>query len=202
MAGEYPESVEMVADALGRLPGIGKRTAERLALALLDWDPTELQDLGRQLIELPDKVRPCRACGNLAEEELCRICRDPRRDTHLICIVESARQVPVIEKCARYKGLYHVLGGKISPLDGVAAKDLNLASLYGRVEALEVTEVILSTSPDVEGEATAAYIAEELRERFELTVSRIASGIPVGADLSYTDAATMAMAMDSRRTLL
>lgn len=201
MAGEYPEAIEELADALGRLPGIGKRTAERLALALLEWPAENVQQLGRQLQELPDRIRHCDACGNLAEEALCRICRDPRRDSHTLCVVETARAVPVIEKTGRFRGLYHVLGGKLAPLDGVSADDLNLKGLYQRIGDLGVQEVILATGPDVEGEATAAYIQDELRGKFAVRLTRIARGLPVGADLSYADAATMALALESRREL-
>ncbi len=199
MAGEYPTHLENIIRSLARLPGIGRRTAERLASALLDWERQELAELGTAIVELPDKIHPCKECGNLSDEDLCRICRDPRRDTTLLCVVEQARQIPVIEKCGHYHGLYHVLGGRLSPLEGIEASDLNIGSLYERLGKLTVTEVILSTSPDVEGEATAAYLAEELHGHFDLQVSRIAQGIPVGADLNYADAATMAMAINSRR---
>lgn len=201
MSGEFPPAIEALAQSLGRLPGVGKRTAERLALALLAWDPADLQDLGQQLSTLQARIHPCVECGNLAEAERCRFCLDPRRDTQLICVVEQARQVPVIEKSGRFRGLYHVLGGRLSPLDGIQGKDLNIPSLLRRVEQLAIRELIIATSPDVEGEATAAYLAEEIHARFPVAITRIALGVPVGADLNFADAATMAMALDSRRKL-
>jgi recombination protein RecR len=199
MAGEYPLALEELIAALARLPGIGRRTAERLAMALVEWDPADLAELGGQLAELPQRLRQCAQCGNLSDEELCRICRDPQRDAGLLCIVEHSRQVPVIEKCGHFRGLYHVLGGRLSPLEGVGPEQLHLAALYARLATQPPREVILATSPDVEGEATAAYLAQELRERGAAQVSRIALGIPVGADLSFADSATMALAIDTRR---
>ncbi len=201
MAGEYPQAIEELAKSLARLPSIGKRSAERLAMALLDWDERELHELGVQLAELHNRVHICAECGNLADDEICRICASSHRCPEVICVVENARQIPVIEKCGRYDGLYHVLGGKLSPLDGVEVEDLNVETLYDRIEANEVEEVILATSPDVEGEATAGFLAEELRNRFEIKLSRIALGVPVGSDLTFADSATMAMAIDSRRNM-
>jgi len=199
MAGEYPIALENLITALARLPGIGRRTAERLAMALVEWEPAELADLGEQVSSLPQRLLRCVECGNLSDQEQCRICLDPHRDRGLLCVVEHSRQVPVIEKCGHFRGLYHVLGGRLSPLEGVSPEDLNIPSLFARVISLPVREIILSTSPDVEGEATAAYLAQELRERGDVQISRIALGIPVGADLSFADAATMAMAIDTRR---
>lgn len=202
MAGEYPQALEELSAALGRLPGIGRRTAERLALALTEWEPEALAELGQRIAQLPQTLRFCAACGNLADQERCRICRDPGRNAQVLCIVETARQVPVIEKSGRFSGQYHVLGGRLAPLEGVDEADLNLVSLWPRIAAQGVKELILATSPDVEGQATAAFLAEMARQRFpELKLSRIALGIPVGADLSYADAATMALALDSRRPL-
>jgi recombination protein RecR len=197
---QFPAAIDELAAALGDLPGIGKRTAERLALALLDWDPQRLTHLAEQLASLQERVRHCTTCGNLSEGETCRVCADPSRRHSLVCVVENARQIAPVEKSGRYRGTYHVLGGKVSPLDGVDFDSLNAASLFSRVPAEEVTEIVIATSPDVEGEATATYLAEELRSRFpDLIVSRIATGVPVGADLTFADAATMATAIDSRR---
>lgn len=199
MAGEFPEPLEQLAHQLGHLPGIGKRTAERLAFAMLDWDEGELRQLGGDIAELKSRVHPCQTCGNLADADLCWICRNPRRNEEVICVVEQARQIPPFEKCGRFQGRYHVLGGRLAPLDGIDVDDLNLASLYRRIEAGDVEEVILATSPDVEGEATAGYLTAQLRERFELKISRIALGVPPGADLTFADVATMAIALDTRR---
>ena len=198
MPGEYPLALENLTEQLNRLPGIGHRSAERLAMALLDWSRDDLQQFALQLAELKDKIKSCSTCGNLADDDSCRICKAQGRNRKLICVVESARQIPVIEKCGRHKGLYHVLGGKLSPLDGIDLKDLNVESLFERIEDTEVEEIILALSPDVEGEATANYLAEELRDHFDIEISRIAMGIPVGSDMTYADAATMAMAIESR----
>jgi recombination protein RecR len=206
MPGEYPQAMDDLIGSLAKLPGIGRRTAERLAASLMDWDEGTLADLGTQLIELKKRIGPCDECGNLADlrddgSAICRICRSSARDRTILCVVELARQIPTLEKCGRFNGRYHVLGGRLSPLDGIEIDDLNVARLYERIETDEVAEVVLSTSPDVEGEATAAFLAEELHERFDVTVSRIALGIPVGSDLTYADAATLAMALDSRREM-
>ncbi len=201
MADEYPKALlELVAD-LQALPGIGRRTAERLAVALLDWNEQQLKDFGDRISRLKERIKSCTVCGNLAEGHQCRICLNANRDRTCICIVESSRQIPVIEKSGRFHGVYHVLGGRVSPLDGVDFEDLNVASLMNRVREQGVTEVIVSTSPDVEGEATANYLAEELGQAFDLTVTRIALGVPVGSDLTFADAATMAAAIDQRRPL-
>lgn len=197
----YPKPLQNLAQSLQALPGIGQRTAERLAMALLDWDETDLQDLGAQLAALKSLVTHCTTCGNLAEGDLCRICLSESRDRRLICVVENARQIPVIEKCHRFSGLYHVLGGRVSPLDGVEFDDLNVASLFQRIGEHGVEELIIATSPDVEGEATATYLADETRKQFDIRISRIALGVPVGSDLTFADAATMAMAIDTRRPL-
>ncbi len=195
----YPKTIEDLVHSLSALPGIGRRTAERLAIALLDWDPAHLHHLGGLIATLVDRVRPCDACGNFAETALCRICTNANRDTNQLCIVETARQIPVIENCGRFFGLYHVLGGRLSPLDSVDVANLSITSLYDRVAALNISEVIISTSPDVEGEATATYLASELNERFDIVVTRIALGVPLGSDLTFADAATMGLAIDSRR---
>jgi recombination protein RecR len=194
----YPKALDELALSLKQLPGVGQRGAERLALALLDWDEQRLQQLGEQVTHLRERVHPCEVCGNLADEDRCRICLDPSREADVICVLEDARQVIAIERCGRFRGTYHVLGGKLSPLDGVDFDDLNTASLLTRLRAGSIREIILATSPDVEGGATAAYLIEALAE-FDLEITRIATGVPVGSDLSFADSATMAMAIDSRR---
>lgn len=194
-----PRALRELAEYLAQLPGIGRRTADRLALALLDWDEARLTRFSTSLAELKERVRVCTRCGNLGDEDPCAICADPERDATRICVVENARQVAVIERSRRFFGMYHVLGGHLAPLDGVDAEDLTIDALMKRLETEPVQEVILATSPDVEGEATATYLAQEIRRRFTVSLSRIALGIPVGADLSFADAATIGLAMETRR---
>ena len=201
MSGVYPKPLEQLAGSLSALPGIGKRSAERLALALLDWQNDQLTALGEQITTLKNRITFCENCGNLAESEKCTICLDPIRDHKLICVVENARQIPVINKCGRFNGVFHVLGGRVAPLDNIGIEDLNIHSLYTRIPRDCVSEVILATSPDIEGEATAIYLASELQENYDVKVTRIALGVPVGSDLTFADSATMAMAIDSRRSL-
>ncbi len=201
MSGIYPKPIEQLTRYLSALPGIGRRTAERLALSLLDWEEDQLAALSESIGTLKERIRLCKICGNLAETDTCDICLDPRRDSKLVCVVENARQVPVINKCGRFQGVFHVLGGRISPLNNVDIDDLNIEPLYSRMRINDVTEIIIATSPDVEGQATANYLASELNQNFDVTVTRIALGIPVGADLTFADVATMAMAIDSRTTM-
>jgi recombination protein RecR len=196
----YPQALLELIATLRRLPGIGNRTAERLALAILDWPAERLEMFGKQLTTLKERIHPCRICGNLADADECRICSDPRRDRGLICVVEQATQIQAIEGSGSFTGVYHVLGGRIVPLDGKGPDDLRLQELLDRAASEEVRELILATSPDVEGEATAAYIARELTGK-NLKITRIAAGVPVGADLSFADAATMAMAMNARHPM-
>jgi len=194
----YPKSFIHLIDTISRLPGIGKRTAERLALALYDWREDELQYFGDLLSELKHNVKSCVACGNFADEDLCKICLDEGRDDSSICVIENVSQIPVIEKSGSFRGRYHILGGKLSPVNGIGPEALKIENLMNRLEG--VTEIILATSPDFDGEATASYIADLLKDR-EIELTRIARGIPVGADISYADSASMAMAMNSRRKL-
>jgi recombination protein RecR len=201
MSGIYPKSLEEVSSLLCSLPGIGKRTADRMALSLLDWEESELIRLSNLIGSLKEKIRFCQICGNLAESRECAICSDPKRDHQLICVVETPRQISVINKCGRFNGVFHVLGGRLSPLDDIGVDSLNINQLLERIRENDVREVILSTSPDVEGEATAAYLAEELSRNFAIAISRIALGIPLGSDLMFADAATMGMAIDARRPI-
>ena len=197
----YPLALQRLIDFLGRLPGIGRRTAERLALALLDWPDELLQRFGNDLISLKERVVTCPECGNFADEGLCAVCRSPERRRDLICVVEHAAQIAAIEGSGAFRGLYHVLGGKLAPLDGKGPEDLRIEELRQRLVDGTVTEVVVATSPDVEGEATAHFLAGEFAD-LPVTFSRIAAGVPVGADLTYADAATMAMAMGGRRTII
>lgn len=197
---EYPKSLQSIIAALGRLPGIGKRSAERITLALLDWPDEKLAELARRIACLKQEVKTCRQCGNFADDQLCRVCANPRRDHDRICVVEDAPQIAVIERAGCYRGLYHVLGGRIEPLEGKSPDDLSIESLMRRVNDGHVAELIIATSSDVEGEATAAYIAETFASQ-GIPITRIAAGVPVGADLSYADSATIAMAMSKRSPL-
>lgn len=197
--GLLPEPLERLTDAFCRLPGVGKRSAGRIALCMLDWEPEALKELGERIGRLREDVTACPACGNLASGGLCAVCANPRRDSALLCVVETALQIPPIEASGSYRGLYHVLGGRIQPLEGKGPDDIRIAELRKRVEEGGVEELILATSSDVEGEATAAYITHEFGTRGDLTISRIASGVPVGADLSFADSATIAMAINARR---
>jgi recombination protein RecR len=196
----YPVALQALTSSLRRLPGIGARTAERLALALLSWPEEQLREFAAQLASLRERVRFCRVCGNLADADLCRICTDPSRQASVICVVEQPTQIATIERTGCYRGLYHVLGGRIVPLDGKGPEDLRLAELRQRLDAGGVQELIVATSLDVEGEATATYLAWEFSP-CGVRITRIAAGVPVGADLSFADAATMAMALNGRRPL-
>ena len=196
----YPKPLEQLITLFRRLPGIGRRTAERLALSLLDWSEGDLIQFGQVVGTLRERVLTCSVCGNLSDAELCRICAAHNRDRSVICVVEHAAQIAVIENSARYRGLYHVLGGKLMPLEGKGPEDLRVEELRERLADGTVKELIIATSPDVEGEATAHFVAEEFAET-GVTVSRIASGVPVGSDLSFADSATMAIAIDGRRLM-
>ncbi len=190
-------AIEDLVAQLTRLPGIGTRTAQRLAFHLLSVSPDEAGALASAITEVKERVRACRECGNLTEEELCRVCADPRRDRTVICVVEQPVDVLSLERTHEFRGLYHVLGGALSPLDGVEPSDLRVAGLFERVGRGEVTEVVLATNPTMTGEATAAYLAERLRDR--VTVTRLASGLPVGGDLEYADEVTLGRALSGRR---
>ncbi len=187
-------------DELGRLPGVGPKSAQRIAFHLLQADPADVRRLVVALTEVKDKVRFCVTCGNVAQEEQCRICRDPRRDLTAICVVEESKDVVAIEKTREFRGRYHVLGGAISPIDGVGPDDLHIRELLARLADGVVTEIILATDPNLEGEATASYLARLLKP-MGLRVTRIASGLPVGGDLEYADEITLGRAFEGRRLL-
>jgi recombination protein RecR len=182
------------------LPGVGPKGAQRIAFYLLGSDPADVRRLAAVLVEVTDRVRFCRICGNVAEEEECRICRDPRRDLSIICVVEEPKDVAAIEKIREFRGRYHVLGGAISPIDGVGPEDLRTRELMARLADGGVTEVILATDPNLEGEATATYLARLLKP-LGLRVTRPASGLPVGGDLEYADEVTLGRAFEGRRLL-
>ncbi|MFO7821414.1 MAG: recombination mediator RecR [Lentisphaeria bacterium] len=197
----YPQAIEVVIEQFSRLPGIGRRTAERLTLAVLKWPEDVAQEFAGQISRLKANIHACSNCGNFAEDDLCVICRDLNRNPKQICIVEDATQIPVIEKAGCFEGVYHVLGGRLVPLEGVGPEDLNIYSLHKRIREENVEELIIATSSNVEGEATAAYLVEEFNTP-AIKITRIASGIPVGADLSYADSATVAIALNRRSKLL
>jgi recombination protein RecR len=195
----FSPSVENLVAQLTRLPGIGSRTAQRLAFHLLQRPKEEAHALASALEEVKERVRFCRQCGNLTEDETCAICLDARRDHTLICVVEQPVDVVSLERTAEFRGLYHVLGGALSPLDGVDPSDLRIDELLRRVEANGVREVVLATNPNMTGEATAAFLADRLRGRVRVT--RLASGLPVGGDLEYADEVTLGRALVGRREM-
>ena len=184
---------------LSRLPGVGARTAQRLAFHILQRPKEEALALAAALEEVKERVRFCRECGNLTEEELCTICADARRDRSIICVVEQPADLLSVERTHEYRGVYHVLGGALSPLDGVEPAHLRIDELLRRVERNGVEEVVLATNPNMTGEATAAYLADRLRDRVRVT--RLASGLPVGGDLEYADEVTLGRALSGRRPM-
>jgi recombination protein RecR len=195
----YAPSVDNLIVQLARLPGVGRRTAQRLAFHILKASEADALALADAIREVKERIGFCTECGNLTEEPLCQICADARRDRSLICVVEDPSDLVALERTHEYRGLYHVLGGALSPIDGVDPEDLKIAELLRRVEAGGVAEVVLATNPTTTGEATALHIAELLRGR--ATVTRLASGLPVGADLEHADEVTLGKALAGRRSL-
>jgi recombination protein RecR len=192
-------AVENLVAQLTRLPGVGTRTAHRLAFHLLRVPKDEAEALAAAIGDVKDRVRFCDECGNLTEEERCEICRDERRDRSLVCVVEQPADLVSLERTHEYRGLYHVLGGSLSPIDGVEPEQLRIDELMGRVERNGIQEVVLATNPNMTGEATAAYLADRLRGRVRVT--RLASGLPVGGDLEYADEVTLGRALAGRREM-
>jgi recombination protein RecR len=201
----YAPSVQRLITELGKLPGIGQRTAQRLAFHILRSDAEDANALADAIREVKERIRLCEVCFNLADEPRCRICQDERRDASVICVVEEPSDVIPIERTHEYRGRYHVLGGALSPIDGVDPDDLRIEELFGRIAAAAppgISEIVLATNPTTTGEATALYVAEGLRERAPgVTVTRLASGLPVGADLEYADEITLGKAFAGRRSL-
>jgi recombination protein RecR len=193
-------AIDTLATELARLPGIGRKTALRLTYHLLKQPTEQSRRLADALVTLSEKVKPCAHCYNLTEDEVCSICRDARRDASLICAVEEASDIGAIERAGEFRGLYHVLGGRLSPLDGIGPEDLTIPQLEQRVAGGQVREVIIATNPSIEGEATALYVQRKLSP-YHLTVSRIARGLPVGGDLEYADGVTIAQALSARRAM-
>ena len=196
----YEGVVQDLIDELGRLPGVGPKSAQRIAFHLLQADPVDVRRLAQVLIEVKERVKFCSVCGNVAEEETCRICRDPRRDPAVLCVVEEPKDVVAIERTREFKGRYHVLGGAISPIEGIGPDQLRIKELMTRLADGAVTEVIIATDPNLEGEATATYLTRFLAD-LGLRVTRLASGLPVGGDLEYADEVTLGRAFEGRRSV-
>ncbi len=195
----FPEPVERLITELAKLPGIGRRSAQRITFFMLRQKREDAAGLAQAIIDVKEKIKFCRQCFNFTDEELCVFCRDARRDTNVICVVEEPSDIVPIEKGGEYRGLYHVLGGALSPLDGVDPEHLRIGELVKRVDDGAVEEVIVATNPNTSGESTAIYLADVLRGKTKVT--RLASGLPVGADLEYADEATVCRAMQGRREL-
>jgi recombination protein RecR len=201
-------AIDDLATELSKLPGIGRKTALRLTYHLLKQSREQSRRLAESLLTLSERVRPCERCFNLTEDSLCAICRDPRRDQSLLCVVEEPSDIGAIERAGEFRGVYHVLGGRLAPLDGIGPEDLNVVTLVGRVSGGDVREVIVATNPSLEGEATAVYVQRELtrlstngHEGPAVSVTRIARGLPVGGDLEYADGASIAQALAARRAM-
>ncbi len=196
----YEGAIQDLIDELGRLPGVGPKSAQRIAFHILQSESVDIQRLLEAIREVKEKVKFCEICGNVSEDVQCRICRDPKRELHAICVVEESKDVQAIEKTREFRGRYHVLGGAISPIEGVGPENLRIKELMTRLADGAVTEVILATDPNLEGEATATYLARLIKP-LGLTVSRLASGLPVGGDLEYADEVTLGRAFEGRRTI-
>jgi recombination protein RecR len=194
----YEGVVQDLIDALSRLPGVGPKSAQRIAFYLVQADDDQAEALAKILTEVRERVRFCATCGNVSEHELCNICRDPRRTKEAICVVEESKDVQAIEKTREFRGFYHVLGGAISPIDGIGPENLRIRELMARLNDPEIKEVIIATDPNLEGEATATYLTRMLAP-LGITVSRLASGLPVGGDLEYADEVTLGRAFEGRR---
>jgi len=196
----YEGAVQDLIDELGRLPGIGPKSAQRIAFHLLAAEPADVGRLAAALQRVKDEVKFCKTCGNVAEAEQCRICLDPRRDETVICVVEEPKDVVAVERTREFRGRYHVLGGAISPIEGIGPDDLRVRELLQRLQDGTITELILATDPNLEGEATATYLARLIKP-MGLRVTRLARGLPVGGDLEYADEVTLGRAFSGRRLL-
>ena len=197
----YPEPVARLIEALQRLPGIGPKTAQRLTFFLLKRPVDEVRELSASLVAVKERIVSCRTCFNVTDEDPCRICADPRRDDRILCVVEEPNDLLAMERTGEYRGRYHVLLGALSPLDGIGPDDIKVRELLARLEAGGIAEVILATNPNVEGEATALYLAKLLRP-VGVRVTRIARGLPVGGDLEYADQVTLSKALEGRREIV
>jgi recombination protein RecR len=195
----YEGIIQDLIDELGRLPGVGPKSAQRIAFHIIQSDRVDVTRLAEVLKTVKERVKFCSICGNISEEELCKICRDPRRDKSFICVVEESKDVLAIEKTREFKGSYHVLGGAISPIDGVGPENLRIKELMTRLAETTISEVIIATDPNLEGEATATYLTRLIKP-LGVKVSRLASGLPVGGDLEYADEITLGRAFEGRRS--
>lgn len=195
----YDGALQDLIDALGRLPGIGPKSAQRIAFYVLSRPKDEAKLLAQALVDAKEKIRFCSQCGNISQEELCTICRNPKRDQSVICVVEEAKDVGAIERTRSYRGLYHVLGGAIDPINGIGPEQLRLRELLKRLSGSTVQEIIIATNPNIEGEATATYLTRTISP-LGLKVTRLASGLPVGGDLEYADEVTLGRALEGRRS--
>ena len=200
MSGMYEGAIQDLIDALGRLPGIGPKSAQRIAFHILQAEPEIAAALVDSIRTVKERVKFCTTCGNVSEEDMCRICRDPRHENTSICVVEESKDVIAIERTREFRGKYHVLGGAISPIDGIGPEQLRIRELMARLSDPEIVEVILATDPNLEGEATATYLARMIKP-LDIKVSRLASGLPVGGDLEYADEVTLGRAFEGRRNV-
>ena len=196
----YPASIQNLIKNIARLPGIGEKTAERLALHILRAPRQEAEELAQSLLTIKDKVKFCSKCFALSDSDLCHLCRDPARDPSVLCVVEQPADMVAIEKSGAFRGMYHVLSGALSPMNGIGPENIRIRELLDRIQKDEVKEIILATATNVEGEATASYIGQ-LLEKHQIKVSRIASGVPMGGDLKYVDQVTLKRAMETRHAL-
>ena len=196
----YEGAIQDLIDELGRLPGIGPKSAQRIAFHIIQSERVDVTRLADVLRTVKERVKFCVECGNISEEDLCRICRDPRRDNSLICVVEESKDVMAIEKTSEFRGKYHVLGGAISPIDGIGPENLRIRELMARLSDTTIQELIIATDPNLEGEATASYLIRQIKP-MGIKVSRLASGLPVGGDLEYADEVTLGRAFEGRRTI-
>lgn len=197
----YEGAVQELIDELGRLPGVGPKSAQRLAFHILEADPQDMKRLVEAITTVKERVKFCTVCGNVTQQELCNICRDPRRDPAVICVVEESKDVLAVERTRSFRGRYHVLGGAINPIAGVGPEQLRIRELLTRLNDGEIQEVIIATDPNLEGEATATYLARMLKT-IGIAVTRLASGLPVGGDLEYADEVTLGRAFEGRRNAL
>ncbi len=191
------KSLEMLVDEFNKFPGIGRKTAQRLAFFVMEMDKSEVEKFSKALLEVKDKIKKCRICGNLSEGDICDICESEYRDKKILCIVEEPRDVIAMEKSRTFKGLYHVLNGKIDPLNGIGVNDLNLKSLLHRISNEVIEEIILALNPDLEGETTGMYISKLLKP-FGIKITKIASGIPMGGNIEFADTATLTKSLEGR----
>jgi len=196
----YEGAIQDLIDELGRLPGIGPKSAQRIAFHIIQSERVDTSRLIDVLRTVKERVKFCTECGNISEEDLCRICRDPKRDATVICVVEESKDVMAIEKTREFRGKYHVLGGAISPIDGIGPENLRIRELMVRLGNPELTELIIATDPNLEGEATASYLIRQIKP-LGIKVSRLASGLPVGGDLEYADEVTLGRAFEGRRSV-